>query len=64
MAAIDVAAENNDVLATSVGACALGNFAGGACAVHLAPDLNCALPLAAEFEFRRGSYDPPAQISR
>ena len=36
MAAIDVAAENNDVLATSFGACALGNFAGGACAVKSA----------------------------
>ena len=36
MAAIDVAAENIDVLATSFGACALANFAGDACAVKSA----------------------------
>ena len=36
MAVSNLAAENNDVIATSFGACALGFFAGGACAVKSA----------------------------
>ena len=57
MAAIDVAAANNDVLATSFGACALDFFAAAHAQLNRhgnAPDLNCTLPLAAEFAFRRG----------
>ena len=58
MDVIYVPVETNDVLATSLGAMHAGKICGRRNAQlnrhEDAPDLNATLPLAAEFEFRRG----------